>query len=429
MRTYELFSLIYSRLWAVVAFSLLAFVPLQAQEADSATSEAAAAPTEGASTQDAALVSAGEALFKGNCTVCHQINEKLIGPALRDVHKRREVTWIKAFIKNSQKVIESGDAYAVALYEEYNQTQMTSFDFSEEELNSLVSYLISESEKPPPSAAAASSTPAAAAEAAAPATSASPLEMQLLWGAIIVLLFLLLVVLGVFIAFLKSYALQKDIPKEDKTLIEPKEGGLRRTLGSSTFLGFVVFFFVAVVVKSTLDGLFSIGVQQGYAPKQPIAFSHKIHAGQYQIDCNYCHTGVYKSKSANIPSANICMNCHVEIKKESPEIQKIYTAIEKNRPIEWVRVHNLPDLSYFNHSQHVQVGGIACETCHGDIKNMEVVAQHAELTMGWCINCHRETQIQAQDNTYYENLIQIHNSKEPIRVEDIGGLECSKCHY
>jgi len=185
-----------------------------------------------------------------------------------------------------------------------------------------------------------------------------------------------------------------------------------------------------MVLRAVIDGLFTVGVQQGYAPTQPIAFSHALHAGEYQIDCNYCHTGVRKSKNANIPSANICMNCHSSIQTESPEIKKIYAALENNEPIEWVRVHNIPDLAYFNHAQHVAVGEIECQTCHGPVEEMEVVRQHASLTMGWCINCHRETEING-DNEYYDKLVELHSavSKEPMTVNDIGGLECSKCHY
>ena len=164
-----------------------------------------------------------------------------------------------------------------------------------------------------------------------------------------------------------------------------------------------------LVTKALIDGAFNVGVHQGYAPKQPIAYSHKLHAGEYKIDCNYCHTGVNRGQSAHIPSANICMNCHGVIKKESPEIQKIYAAIENNQPIEWVRVHNLPDFAYFNHAQHVNVGGLQCQQCHGEIQNMEVVEQRSSLTMGWCIDCHRKTEVNAKGNAYYDKLVQVHN--------------------
>jgi hypothetical protein len=197
-------------------------------------------------------------------------------------------------------------------------------------------------------------------------------------------------------------------------------------------------------------GMEEVGVQQGYAPDQPINFSHKIHAGQYEIDCKYCHSTVEKSKSASIPSLNTCMNCHKYVKasekyngKTSPEIQKIYDAIGfdgenmeyiegfEQKPIEWVRIHNLPDLSYFNHSQHVVVGNLECQLCHGPIEEMDKVYQYSTLQMGWCIDCHRERGIDSENNEYYE---EVHKNmkaegKDYMTVAENGGLECSKCHY
>jgi Cytochrome c7 and related cytochrome c len=193
--------------------------------------------------------------------------------------------------------------------------------------------------------------------------------------------------------------------------------------------------------KAVINGLYSVGVQQGYAPKQPIAFSHKLHAGAYEIDCNYCHTGAMKGKSATIPSVNICMNCHRAVKTESPLIQKLWAAADwqpetlsfgpNQKPIEWVRIHNLPDLAYFNHSQHVSVAGLECQTCHGPIQEMDVVKQYSLLTMGWCIDCHRKTDVNAKGNAYYDKLVELHKAanKEPMKVQDNGGLECAKCHY
>ena len=376
---------------------------------------------------DPVLIKEGQVLFTENCSVCHQFYEKVVGPALQDVHKRRPIRWIKDFVTNSQKVIKNGDAYAVNLYEEYGKTQMPSFDFSERELNAIISYIKAESIKPPPTAQDEKQLTETG-NGNTPKASIGEWEVKLLWVSIITILLLLALILAVFAGFLKDYALKKDtISEEDRDFIS-SEGGFRKIIEKGTFLSFVLFFFVAIVVKVALDGLFSIGVQQGYAPQQPIAFSHKIHAGEYKIECSYCHTGVLKSKFANIPSANICLNCHREIKKESPEIQKIHTAYASGRPIEWVRVHNLPDLSYFNHSQHVVVGELDCEVCHGDVKKMDVVYQYAELTMGWCINCHRTEEVKTEKNPYYEKIRKIKNSK-PVTVEDIGGLECAKCHY
>jgi mono/diheme cytochrome c family protein len=382
---------------------------------------------------DEAIIKSGEKLFLGNCKVCHAVQERVIGPALKDIHKRRDVEWITAFVRNSQKVIKSGDPYAVKLYEEYNKVQMTSFDFEDPEILSIIAYLKAESSKEVVKVDVASAD--GAAEAGQEEVPSKYLTIIMV-GLVIVLL-LILVVLGVIIGVLKKYlGTKEDIDEEDKEIVGQKID-LQRFVKSNAFLGIVAFIFTAIVLKSALDGIFTVGVQQGYQPTQPIAFSHKIHAGQYEIDCNYCHTGVRLSKSANIPSPNICMNCHSGIPNVagktgvSPEIQKIYNAVETNTPIEWVRVHNLPDLAYFNHSQHVAVGEIECQTCHGPIQEMDVVSQYSPLTMGWCINCHRETDVNTKGNEYYDKLVKLHGetSKNPMKVEDIGGLECSKCHY
>jgi hypothetical protein len=219
------------------------------------------------------------------------------------------------------------------------------------------------------------------------------------------------------------------------------------TVATLIIAGAVMLFLGAFGYKFGMD---EVGVQQGYAPTQPINFSHKIHAGQYEMDCKYCHSTVEKSKSASIPSLNTCMNCHKYVKaaekyngKTSPEIQKIYNAIGfdgdnmeyiegyEQKPIEWIRIHNLPDLAYFNHSQHVVVGKVECQTCHGPIEEMEKVYQYSNLQMGWCIDCHRERGIDSENNDYYEEAHKnmLAEGKDYITVADNGGLECSKCHY
>ncbi len=401
-----------------------------------AQEDGASGGADGGGATDPAVIAAGEALFKQNCTVCHSINERVVGPALKDLHKRRPLPWIIEFVRNSQKVIQSGDPYAVQLYNEYNKTLMTPFDFSDEEITSIVAYIQSASEAPAPQAA----QPTTGTDTQAGAQDGAGVPSQyinIILIGLLVVLALILLVLVLIVSVLTRYLKQKtDIDPEDREIIEQKaEAG--KVLKSNGFLGFMVFVFTAIVLKAVIDGLFTVGVQQGYQPTQPIAFSHQLHAGQYEIDCNYCHTGVRKSKNANIPSPNICMNCHTVIQNVggqtgmSPEIQKIYAAVESNTPIEWVRIHNLPDLAYFNHAQHVEVGGLDCQTCHGPVQEMEVVYQYSPLTMGWCINCHRETQVNAEGNAYYDKLIELHkkNTKDPMTVEDIGGLECSKCHY
>ena len=383
---------------------------------------------------DESVVKNGESLFKGNCTVCHAIDEVIIGPALRDVHERRDQEWIYAFIKNSQKVIKSGDEYAVELYNQYNKTLMTSFDFSDEELDAILTYIKDESSKEVEVLVADASLSIGDVQGG---SSVASDNFYLSIGLNLFLLIIIIFVLFKFTNLSKKYVILKDNQSKGKLLddkdleIVQNRFDFKKFLRSNKFVGIASFIFIGVFVKSCIDGLYTVGIQQNYQPTQPIAFSHKVHAGQYEIDCNYCHTGVNISKSANIPSVNICMNCHNAINTDKPEIQKILTAYEENRPIEWVRVHNLPDLAYFNHKQHVAVGGLDCATCHGPIEEMDVVYQYSELTMGWCINCHRETEVNAKGNDYYKKLVELHksSSKKPMKVEDIGGLECSKCHY
>ncbi|MBD3626605.1 c-type cytochrome [Cyclobacterium sp.] len=380
-------------------------------------------------------ISAGESIFNANCKTCHRLDQKLIGPALRGVTDRRELDWAKSFILNSQAVIQSGDATAVALFKEYNNTVMPAMDFlSDGDLMNLLAYI--EYGGKADAEAAAAEGGVAAGEGGGSGGGIPSEYLTIILVVLVIVLILVLVVLGLIVSVLTKYMNNSDkLDEEDKDFINQKTDYLA-ILKSDGFILIITTIVLAFVVKTAIDGLYTVGVQQGYAPAQPIAYSHELHAGQYEIECQYCHTGVEIGKSANIPSANICMNCHMHIQnvggKEgiSPEIAKIYDAVDNNQPIEWVRVHNLPDLAYFNHSQHVAVGGVECQTCHGPIEEMEVVYQHSALTMGWCIDCHRNTEVTTQGNEYYDKLVQLHSeSKDALKVKDIGGLECAKCHY
>ena len=370
----------------------------------------------------------GETLFNNNCKACHSPkDEVVVGPGLKGIQQRRDLAWLVKWIKNPNGVIQSGDEYAVALYNKFNKAQMTAFPaFGDKEVKDILAYV----EKANTAVAAAPAAGATPGQTASGDSAPSDLFTYIL----VALLLVMLLVLGVLLAIVSilSKAVSGDVSSSEGTSMGDKlRNGLVAFSKNSAVRSATVWFFILMVTKATIDGMYGVGVQQGYAPKQPIAFSHKLHAGQYKIDCNYCHTGVNRGKSATIPSANICMNCHGVIKKESPEIQKIYTAIEKDQPIEWVRIHNLPDLAYFNHAQHVNVGGVQCQQCHGEIQTMEVVEQRSSLTMGWCIDCHRKTDVNTKGNAYYDKLTALHakKSKEPLKVADIGGLECSKCHY
>ncbi|MBX2967150.1 MAG: c-type cytochrome [Cyclobacteriaceae bacterium] len=379
----------------------------------------------------------GESLFNANCKTCHRVHQKLVGPALANVYDRApSIDWLKAFIKNSAAVIASGDDYAVNIYNEYNKTQMTAFTgLKDDQLMNLLAYIKAETEKGPPVAA---TTTAAGGEGTGSGVPAAYLNIILV--GMLVILTLLVIVLLFLVSALKRFLDQKDLSEEDKEVINSPY-----TVGSITasagFRFIMIFIIASLGFKWTINTLFSVGVQQGYAPKQPIAFSHKLHAGAYEIDCKYCHVGAMVGKNATIPSVNICMNCHRSVKTESAQIQKLWAAADwqpetltfgpNQKPIEWVRIHNLPDLAYFNHAQHVNVGNIECQTCHGPIEEMEVVKQYSLLTMGWCIDCHRKTDVNTKGNEYYDKLVELHNqaNKEPMKVEDIGGLDCAKCHY
>lgn len=378
---------------------------------------------------DPAVITAGETLFKQNCAACHKVQENLIGPALENVYDRREIPWIVSFVQNSQKMIADGDPIANDIFNEYNGVVMTSFDFSEEEVLTIMAYVKDQTDNPPVPVAAVTPAEGEVEE------SVSKTFLYMIIGGLIFVFLLILIVIGMISSVMsKSLSLNQELDAEDKEVVDQKFG-LIELFQNKAFIGMVTFVFTALILKAGIDQLYTVGVQQGYQPDQPIAFSHKVHAGDFEIDCNYCHTGVRKSASANIPSLNICMNCHGQITQGTitntgtAEIEKIFAAIENEQPVQWVRIHNLPDLAYFNHSQHVEVGEIECQTCHGEIQEMEVVQQHALLTMGWCIDCHRTTEVNTRGNEYYDKLVELHDSPEPMTVEDIGGLECAKCHY
>jgi mono/diheme cytochrome c family protein len=397
---------------AILALLLVTTVLAQAQEIST----------------DPAIIKQGEALFKANCKSCHALDKKVVGPALAGVTKRvPSVQWIKDWVKNSAKMVAAGDEYGVKIYEEYQKSQMTAFtSLKDEEILAVVAYI----EAPPPAPVV---DPNKKDDVKTPESTPSGYLNLILIGMVVILI-LLLVVLGFIVTTLRKFLNDKQLSEEDAEVVNSPITATT-FFSSPGFIFLVVFIVAGVGFKTTVDGLYTIGVQQGYQPKQPIAFSHKIHAGQFEIDCKYCHTGVIKGKSANIPSPNICMNCHSQIKVGTNtgegEIAKIYQAIQNNKPIEWVRIHNLPDLAYFNHSQHVVVGGIECQTCHGPIQEMDVVKQYSLLTMGWCIDCHRKTDVNTKGNEYYDKLVKLHDEKKngKMKVEDIGGLECSKCHY
>ena len=389
----------------------------------------------------------GKTLFQQKCTSCNAIDKVVVGPALKDVSKRHEEEWLIKWIRNSQAMVAAGDKQAVALFEGHNNLVMTAFpDLSDDQIKNILTF-IDESSKAPAGGETAQGAPGAA------AADSGNVSNFMLFGllAVIVIAFIVIVVLNRVIRTLERIILNKNIVIEEEDEEEGEGKNYFETIKKLAKNKKLVFFFVLGLVaflgSAGWKTLWNVGVHEGYKPVQPIKFSHQLHAGVNQIECQYCHSGAFKSKNASIPSANVCMNCHKYVTasekyngETSPEIQKIYNALDwdgqkygpNQRPIQWVRIHNLPDFAYFNHSQHVVVAGVECQKCHGPIETMDEVYQYSPLTMKWCVNCHRETEVNHKDNAYYDQLIAAHEKLkegDKITAASLGGLECGKCHY
>jgi cytochrome c2 len=391
----------------------------------------------------------GKALFQANCASCHNPIKDATGPALKGVTGRvPNKEWIYKWIKNSASVIASGDKYANDLYNKWNKTAMTAFPgLSNEEIDAIVKY-VDDYQAP---VTAAAQTPAAG-------ESKDSGDNTLLYAILsIVLLIAIFVLTQVNKVLSRSSNAKTGLPS-------PKDVPFLRNKVVLAIIAIIAVVGIGVWMTNGSD----LGRQKNYMPEQPIFYSHKVHAGINQINCLYCHSGAEKSRHAMIPSTNVCMNCHKQINEYTgaethplvnlegkkvdgtAEIKKLYDyagwdPVKKDykrnaageiqaKPVEWVKIHNLPDHVYFNHSLHVVSGKVACQRCHGGIQEMDEVYQFADLSMGWCINCHRETKVQFADNNYYSIFQKYHNEikegkREDVKVSDIGGLECQKCHY
>ena len=392
-------------------------------------------------------VQMGKSLFNANCAACHKLNKRAVGPALAGVSEKYDKEWLYAWIKNSMAMVKAGDPQAVAIYEEYNKSVMTAFpQLSNEDIDNILAYT--------------DYTPPAPAVPAAVATTASgggdDTSSNLILGVLVLVLLVLITML-----YLVNSTLRKIVAANGVEIVKAekeKRLPLWKAYIQNTFLVFVSVIFL--LLSSTYFGygyLMQVGVDQGYMPVQPIHYSHKIHAGDNEIDCKYCHSSARVSKHSGIPSLNVCMNCHVNIAEYNGEedlekgytkefytneIKKLYKAVgwdEENQrytgetqPVKWVRIHNLPDFVYFNHAQHVEVAGVDCQKCHGPVEEMEILYQHSSLTMGWCIDCHRETNVDVANNEYYTKIHEELSKKygvEKLTAAQMGGLECGKCHY
>ena len=391
-------------------------------------------------------IQAGKSLFNANCAACHQLNRKAVGPALSGVTEKYDREWLYKWIKNGTQMIKDGDPQAVAIWEEYNRAVMTNYpQFSNEQIDNILAY--TDYTPPPPAVTVAAS--------AQTVSQGSDISVNVILAVTIVIFTILIVML-----FLVQRTLIKianasgvKIEKDTKSNITP----LWQTIVKNQFLIFIlVVGFLLSSAYFTYGYLMQVGIDQGYAPIQPIHYSHKIHAGANQIECKYCHSSARVSKHSGIPSLNVCMNCHEYIAEYNGEedlengytrdfytneIKKLYSAVgwdEENqvytgntKPVKWVRIHNLPDFVYFNHAQHAQVAKIECQTCHGPVEEMEIMYQYSPLTMGWCIDCHRESNVD-KDNEYYQKVHEELSKKygvEKLTVAQLGGIECAKCHY
>jgi mono/diheme cytochrome c family protein len=435
----------------------------------------------------------GKVLFTANCATCHakDMKSKLTGPPLGGAQaKWGDDKALYSWVRNSQAMIAAGNnARATEIWNEYKPTVMNAFpNLTDDQIASIFLWVDC-------AAVGCDKGPGIT-----PVPTSAEKESETPW------LFIgLALILG-----LLAFALMRIIDNLGN-IARVQEGGapMQKTwvsaLTSKGFVAFAAFALILIFGYKTVDNATRMGRTQNYEPDQPIAFSHKVHAGVNKIDCQYCHDGARRSKHASIPAANTCMNCHSAVKvgtqSGTAEITKIYASIgfdpntgqyikdyenwsdqkieelykrwigqsymEKNTltalddngrgivqsqwdgivnalkndgngkiqgPIEWTRIHNLADHAYFNHAQHVSVGKVECQKCHGQVQEMDVVYQYSTLGMGWCINCHRETEVKFKDNDYYKQYERYHEEikagkRDKVTVADIGGLECQKCHY
>jgi len=387
----------------------------------------------------------GKALFQSNCASCHNPIKQVTGPALKGVDSRvPDKKLLYSWIRNNAAVLASGNKYFNDLYNQFSKTPMNTFpQLTDAEIDAILKYVETYPE------------PGAGGKGPANQEPVQESDNSLLYGILTMILAVIMLVLLQVNANLKKLS-------DDKSGIPAHEPiPFYRNKAYLTLVGLVLFVLGGYYL---VQGAIGLGRQQNYQPEQPIFFSHKVHPGNNQISCLYCHGGAWDSKMAGVPSLNVCMNCHAAINEykgeplyrengkevdATAEIQKLYSYTgydpksgkysEPAKQIEWVKIHNLPDHVYFNHSQHIRVGKVQCQTCHGNITQMNEVKQFAELSMGWCINCHRTTKVNFPDsagtgNKFYSIYEKFnHNlatgAMDSVTVENIGGTECQKCHY
>ncbi len=435
-----IFSLVFS-----ISLSLFSF----SQEKAAAPAVTAAAPVDAAAPSTSAGDPAkGKEIFNANCAACHKLDAKMTGPALRNVGAKYDKEWLYKWIANSQALIKSGDAQANAVWNEYKPSVMNNFpQLSKGDIDNVVAYAGE------PIAAPVAAVGIAQVGDAESATGG--ISNNLILGALGLVMAILVLMLFLVNNVLSKIAKQNgiEVEKIEKVATTP----IWFAFAKNQFL--VLTSSILMILMGAYFAysfMMNIGIDQDYEPIQPIHYSHRIHAGSNKIECKYCHSSAQVSKHSGIPSLNVCMNCHKQIAEVSDttatadysksfydgEIKKLYKAVGwdpttqkytgKTEPVKWVRIHNLPDFVYFNHSQHVTVAKIECQTCHGPVQTYEIMKQYSKLTMGWCINCHRETEVKMDGNEYYTKIHEELSKKygvQKLTAAQMGGLECGKCHY
>jgi cytochrome c551/c552 len=393
----------------------------------------------------------GKTLFMGKCASCHSpaMTKDLTGPALADLESRHKWADHNELLKWAQNptTYMASDPYTQGLKTKYGSVMQAFPDLTLKDIDAIVKYIndvVASSKKAP--------------EPGSPTQTRASNDNAIIFGVISLILAIIALIL------MQVNSNLKKMSDDAEGISRPEPVPIYR---NKVYIAFASIIFFVIAGYFVTKGAIGLGRQKGYQPKQPIYYSHKVHAGINQINCLYCHGSAWDSRHAAIPSVNICMNCHKAINtyekgpklydehggeiNGSQEIQKLYEAAgfdPKNpskwdpsmaKPVEWVKIHNLPDHVYFNHSQHIRAGKVQCQSCHGEITAMDEVKQVAELSMGWCVNCHRNTKVDfnystGKGNQFYSIYEKFHNDiksgkMDSVTVENIGGLECQKCHY
>lgn len=394
----------------------------------------------------------GKALFANKCASCHNVFKDVTGPKLGGVldkdqyggDTKKTYQWIR----NASSMATS-DPYYMGLKTQYGSV-MTSFpDLKDAEIDAIWAYVNKTFAEGPGGKKPEGDTTGDGKNSS---------QNAVIFGIISLILAVIALIL-------------MQVNSNLKKMSDDAEGIMRPepvpAYKNKVYIAMAALLFFVIGGYYVTKGAIGLGRQKNYQPVQPIYYSHKVHAGINQINCLYCHGGAWDSKHASIPSVNVCMNCHkaVQTYEKGPklyhengtevngtaEIAKLYKAAgfdpknsaawkpEMAKPIEWIKIHNLPDHVYFNHSQHVRAGKLQCQSCHGEITAMDEVKQVSELSMGWCVNCHRQTKVNfnysdSTGNKFYSIYEKFHNDikngkMDSVTVADIGGLECQKCHY